>query len=130
MHGGSAEVVNFRAGGERRGGGVGADAKENIVVRVDVFLEGENPTVGAVGFVVQVQVAAFGHSVAEQLAAGKPKTIHDAAMETLVEVLVPHFLDAVSVSFQKAPVFDVRWVFEVDKDSDFLALRRLEDGLE
>ena len=127
---GAAEAVLFGGRGERRGRRVGRDAEDEIVIRIDVLLEAELATIGGVGLVGQVEIAAAGHFVGVDLAAFEAELVEDAVFQTLVEDIVRFFLHGEAGVLQEFEVLDIARVFEVDEDADALAGLGFESLLE
>ena len=57
MHRRPTESVDFGAGCERSSGTVRADAEKDVVVRIEVLLKTENPAVGSVSLVFEIEIA-------------------------------------------------------------------------
>ena len=93
VQGGAAKAELFGQRGQGRGGGVGGDAEDDVEVRIDVGGEAERATGGGPGGVGQVQVAAAGDGVGEEIAAAQIEFGEDALFEALVEDVVGVPLD-------------------------------------
>ena len=126
---GSAEAVLFRLRGERRGGGEGGDAEDEIVVRIDVTIQREVVSGGVPDVVFEIEVRAVGAFEGEHFAAGHAEFLHRAIAQALIEMLVRVFLHGKAVLLEKREVLDeFRGFVEVHQHADPAAIRRREHG--
>ena len=128
MQGRAAEVVLFGEGGEGRGGRVGRDAEDEVVIRVDILFQAETSAVGREGLVGQVEIAAAGDLVGEEIAAGEVQFLEGAVLKAAVEDLVGMALDGEGGVFEEGEIGDVEGVLEVDEDGNAFSALGLEDG--
>ena len=91
VEGGAAEAVLFREGGERSGGGEGRYTEDDLVLRVDVAGERELAAIGGPGFIREIEVAAAGDFVGEEVAAGEAEFRHHAIAQAAVKVVDRRF---------------------------------------
>ena len=117
---GTSEAVLLGKGGKRRRGGVGRDAENDVVVRVDILLQTDYASVGCVGVVWEVEVAAACDFIGIHLAATESEFCQCAVAERLEEELHRVFLNREFWIFQKGEVLDVRCIWEVDQNANLL----------
>ena len=79
----AAEAVLLGEGGQRRGGGVGGDAEDDVVLRIDVLLQADFAAFGRDGAVGQIEIAAAGDFVGEEIAAGQFEFLESALLQAL-----------------------------------------------
>jgi hypothetical protein len=122
-----AELLAFRR--QRRGGREGGDAEDQVVVRIDIAIEGEVVAGAVPDVVLEVEVRAVGAAVGEHFAAGHAERVeaHCGGRKSAVGVL----LHGKSVAAEKREVLDeLRGLVEIDQDADAAALGGLENGAE
>lgn len=128
MKGGAAEAEFFAFGCERSGGGEGGNAENDVVVGVNIAVEGELFAVGVPDFVGEVEVGAVGGAVGEHFAAGHTEFAHDALLESEVEFFMSFFLDGEAVVLEEGEIFDqIGGLIEVSEDANAAALGGRED---
>lgn len=128
MEGGTAEPELFGVGGEWGGGGEGGDAEEDIEARVDVGGEGQTLAGGGIAVVGEVEVAAAGDGVGEQIAADQTELLEHALTQALVEDVVGVALDLEGWVGEEGEIAYVLRVGEIDEEADALAGGGGEDG--
>ena len=70
MQGGPAKTMLLGVGGQRSRCGVSGDAQDNVVDRINVPFQTYLSTVRRDGAIGQIEVAATGHLIGENFAAG------------------------------------------------------------
>ena len=130
MQGSAAEFVLLRERGERRGGRVGRNAKDDVVVGIDVLFEAHGGAFGRHCLVGEVKVAAAGDFVGEDSAALESELLHDAGMKRLVEKVHRVRLDREFGVFKKLEILHPRGIGQVDENADALALAGGKGALE
>ena len=81
MQGRATKMVLFREGGEGGCGRVGRDAKDDVVVGVDILFEAHGASFWREGLIREIKVAASGDLVSKDLAALESEFIHGAVMK-------------------------------------------------
>ena len=128
VHRRAAKAELLRAGRERCRGGVSGNAKDDVVVRINVRREAQLPTIGREHFIGQIQITPARHLVGKQLSAEQPQLRRRSVAQPLVKDIVRVSLDAVVRVFQKAHPLHLTRVVEVDEDTHSLASIRSKDG--
>ena len=93
MKRGAPEAVLFGKGGEWCRGRVGRDAENDVVVRVNILLQTDHASLGRVGLIGEVKVAAACDLVGIHLAATEPEFRQCAVAEWFIEELHGVFLN-------------------------------------
>ena len=116
-----AKAVPLGQGGQRRGGGVGRDAEDDVVAGINLALEAHFPAVRRDGAVRQVEVAAAGFLVGEKLASNQAKLGHHAVVQRLVKRVMRVALDGESLVAEERPAIGQAEFGQVDENADTLA---------
>ena len=90
---GAPEAVLFGKGGEWRRGRVGRDAENDVVVRVNILFQTDYASIGRVGLIGEIEVAAACDFVGIHLAAAESEFRKCAGAEWLVEEVYGVFLN-------------------------------------
>ena len=117
----AAKTVMLGQGSQRRGGGVSRDAEDDVEVWINIPLETPFGSVWCDGVVGQIEVAAAGFLVGEQIAAGQAKFGHYSAVQPFVKSVVRMALDGELIVVEERPVLSQSKVWQVDEDADALA---------
>lgn len=128
VEGGTAEADFLGVGGKGGGGGEGGDAKEDVVVWIDILLEAELTAFEIPSFVGKIEVAAAGDLVGENFSTGETELGQDGVVEAFVENIVSVALDAVVRVFKVGPLGDFFRIVEIDEDSDSFPRGWIENG--
>jgi hypothetical protein len=70
VQGRSTKVELLGKRGQRRGRGVGGNTQNDVVLRIDIFFQAHLAALGRDGAVGQIQVAATGDLISEEIATG------------------------------------------------------------
>ena len=118
---GTPEAVLLGKSGEWRRGGIGRDAENDVVVRVDILLQTDCASLGRAGLIGEVEVAAACDFVGIHLAATESEFGKCAVTERLQEELHGVSLNREFWIFQKGEVLYLRCIREVDQNTNFLS---------
>ena len=129
VHGGAAEAVFLRVGGEGGGGGVVAGAENKVIRFVDLFDEVHLVPVNIDRGFGQFQVAAAGGFVGENFAARQSKLFQESVfMKGLVKHFIGFFLNRVACFFQEGEVLEFAGIVQVDQHAHSTTVNVVEDG--
>ena len=121
MQGRAAESVLLRKSRQRGGRREGRDAEDDVVVRVDILGEAHLFALGSEGLVGEVEVAAAGKLISEDLPARETHLCKDLGVERLVERLNGVLLNRERRILQESVVLDLGGIFQIDQDAEALA---------
>ena len=87
----AAEAVLFGLGRQRRGGGKGGDAEDQIIIRIDITIEREMIALGVPNVVLQVEIGAVGAAEGEHFATGHAQRVEAMVLQAEIKMLDGRF---------------------------------------
>ncbi len=122
VEGGAAEAELLALGRQGGGGREGRNGQDDVVVRINITVEAELPSLWIKALVLHVQIAAARFLVGENFTPGPAHGVEHATLaESPVESLVAVILDGQGFVLEEGKILDVRRIREVDQDTDLLA---------
>ena len=116
----AAKSVFFGERRQRRGGRIGRDAKNDVVMGINLPLQIQFPPGGVKGRGGQIEVAAAGDLVGEQIAACQLQFRQPAVFQSLIKHIIRVALDGQALVLEEREIRDPARVRQVDENGDAL----------
>jgi hypothetical protein len=124
---GSTESELFALRSERRGCRPGRNSQDDVVMRIDVFVEAELLAMGIPALVLEIEIAAIGRLVGKHLTARHSEVVHDALFQCQVKMLLGILLHLKPVFIHESEIFDQVGIFQINQDADLAAIGWIEN---
>jgi hypothetical protein len=125
-----AKTVFLGVGGQRSRRGVGRDTENDVVGRINVPFETDLFAFRRDSEIGEVEVAAAGDFIGEDVTSGETKFLHRPTLKSLIKMSDRISLDREIGILQKLEVDDVAGIFKIDEDADFLAWFGFKGGFQ